>query len=257
MEQPPSCDSLGTFTALEGTSPLLLTLLFDTKAGQHAALARIEGFYESTQDAQLYLTLEQARERRQCQHYEAFNFPLTTVRKWLGCMAEAHGMEGQHAQEGDPGGSAEDGSGVKWWKAYCNEQEAQLLDHLDNLGALTQFDSDVNNTSHAPEYLISVLSSQRAAALRHEQLHFLYHISPSYRAQVQDEHRSLSAKARKIIERDLTMRKYSAHVWVDEFQAYISQDAGEFGSSIRDECQAISQSLRRYQQPLIRQFGLY
>jgi hypothetical protein len=240
------------FVSHENTRSLL-TLLFDTKEAQHSALSRIEAFYESSQNSQRYLTLAEAKEHRQCEHYEAYNFPLVIVRTWLNSMEKVHYPDGRPSSgrvKDDEEDEDENVEKTQWWKAHCSVQEIHLLAFLDSLDLLEEPNSiDPTSTSTSPVYLISTLSSKQAS-LRHERLHFLYYISPTYRKKVEEEFESLSSKARKIVERDLTMRKYSPQVWIDEFQAYVSEDAGEFGNSVKQECQDISQSLQMYQREI-------
>lgn len=232
------------FRILEEKDPCpLLTLLFETKTSQHAALSRIEAFYESTSDTKKYLSLDEGQKQRICQHYEAFNFPIKIVNEWLLCMKRAHPPSAR-VEEEDSGEQVD----TAWWKSHCNDQEKHLLDLLVQLGAIDLDEEDDEEVGDAtcPVYLISTLSSKQPF-LRHERLHFLYYISPEYRIKVQDEYRNLSVKTRKIIETDLSMRKYSSHVWIDEFQAYISESAFEFGKSIQEECQAIQATLLELQ----------
>ncbi|UZJ56948.1 hypothetical protein CBS101457_006268 [Exobasidium rhododendri] len=241
-----------SFTVLDGKTPLLLTLLFETKIAQHAALSRIEAFYESTRDEQKYLTLEQAKRSRLCQNYEAFNFPIAVVVKWLSKLQQSHCPDGKpEANTLDTDGtlSGPDLEKFHWWEPYCNQEERRLLDHLAKLGVLAESNDSERGAIAAPVYLISALASQ-VSSLRHERLHFLYFVSADYREKVQREYETLSAKSLRIIQRDLVLRKYAPHVWVDEFQAYVSEDAGEFGSSIRLECQVIGRALQRYQAKL-------
>lgn len=237
------------FTSLGKTSPLL-TLLFESKIAQHAALSRIEAFYESTRDTQVYLTLDQAKAERQCQHYEAFNFPIDAVGQWLASMEQKHYPEGKASVENGKEDVTSSESDSHWWKAHCNNQEYHLLTYLDTLGV---FEEDQSMVA-PPIYLISTISSKQAS-LRHERLHFLYYISPSYRNIVKEQYDSLSTKSLKIIENDLAMRKYSSHVWIDEFQAYVSEDAGEFGNSVKQDCQEISQTLRNHQAKILNELN--
>jgi hypothetical protein len=222
--------------------------LFETKTAQHAALSRIEAYYESSQDTRNYLTLDQARLARQCQNYEAFNFPIDVVKRWLAGMEEVHCPDGKPAsQEGDEDRDLlrSPSRETHWWYPFCNDQERCLLSYLNRLGILDDV-STSEKVNKAPVYLISTLQDQQSS-LRHERLHFLYFFSEEYRTQVKLVYETLSSRALRIIQQDLTMRKYSPDVWVDEFQAYISEDAGEFGSSVKAECQGISQTLRQYQ----------
>lgn len=227
-----------SFVSLERTSPLL-TLLFESKSAQHAALSRIEAFYESSLESQRYLTLEEAKQERLCQHYEAFNFPIDIVEKWLQCMQKRHGSPPTNEDQERPI--------APWWKDYCNAHEYHLLHYLMQLGLFQEDTQKAEGGS--PIYLVSTLSTKQGA-LQHERLHFLYYISAEYRDKVLIEYQSLSLKTRKIIETDLAMRKYSPAVYVDEFQAYISEDAGEFGKSIYQECLEIQLILKPLQRRL-------
>lgn len=239
------------FRALNKTLPLL-TLLFVSAQAQHAALSRIEAFYESHSGEKRYLTLDEAKQGRLCQHYEAFNFPLSTVVDWLRCMKQRHAPDDDRRDTQDS-----DSQAAPWWKVFCNIHEVHLLEHLATLGVLLEDEASLDGIAmDVPVYLISTLETKQAA-LQHERLHFLYYVSPRYGAQVQEEYQKLSAKTRKIIENDLTMRKYSPTVWLDEFQAYVSEDAGEFGKSIQEECRQVQSNLKALQRQLWKDLNVY
>lgn len=240
--------------------PRLVTLLFDAKSAQHNALSRIEAFYESpAQGEQRYVDVEAAKAQRQCPNYEAFNFPMHAVRAWLYQMRVAHGVDA-HKPEEETQHQTTDvardarGDDGPWWRAYCNREESQVLSYLEACGCLRDEEKAEHASTPTPVYLISTLSSQQASSLPHEQLHFLYHIAPSYRSIVQRHYDSLQAKTQRIIENDLRMRGYAQHVWLDEFQAYVSLDAGEFGKKAVEECGPIRLALIQVQKTLLKEW---
>lgn len=270
--------------------PQLVTLAFRSKAAQHAALARVEAFYESAAQTKEYVDLKQAASQRQCSNYEAFNVPISTVRNWLQAMrlatrppcaegaalleadiaaiqleSEEDAASGSNRLPTETEFSASSAGEAAWWTPHCSHEEVELLRYLDELGCFAAARVDDNPSDsrsgssthlaagageHAPVYLVSVLASQQAASLAHEQLHFLYHVSADYRAAVLEWYASLLPKTRRIIETDLAMRKYAPHVWPDEFQAYVSLHLGEFGAKTRDECVPIRVDLLRRQRAL-------
>lgn len=233
-------------------SPLLLTLLFRDKASQHYALARIEAFYESSAvEGNQYLTIDQAKSQKLCPNYEAFNFPISAVNEWLLQMKKCHFNDSIFAVPPQDEMSSTDETIVEqWWQVHCNEEEVELLRFLDSMGCLEDPTVNSDSTSkptNAPQYLITSLTSQATSSLPHERLHFLYFASKEYRDYVENMYASLSNKTRKIIEIDLGMRGYAKHVWQDEFQAYVSLNAAEFGNSTKQECTSLKQELQEKQ----------
>lgn len=76
-------------TTPSSISTPLLTLHFTSSSIQHATLSRIEAFYEGKPPLrERYLDLEQARREKLCRNYQAFNFPLGVVDRWLQGMKE-------------------------------------------------------------------------------------------------------------------------------------------------------------------------
>ncbi|PWN20152.1 hypothetical protein BCV69DRAFT_232751, partial [Microstroma glucosiphilum] len=201
----------------------LLTLLFSSAQTQHAALARIETFYEAPAEkgGGKYLSWAtiRAEGRQICRGYEAFNFPVEIVRRWIGEMRRAEVGEGRE--------QASDATGP-WYEPFCNAEERYLLEYLASLGAVdlltseaSQPDTKPAQPSAPPTYLISSLSSISSTSLPHERLHALYHLSPTYRQFVSSNWSQLSAKARRVIEHDLSLRGYDERVYLDEWQAYL------------------------------------
>ncbi|KAJ9478151.1 putative enhancer of mRNA [Pseudozyma hubeiensis] len=216
--------------------PPVLTLLFPTAAIQHAALARMEAFYESDSNARRYLSLREAADERICRNYQGFNFPLRQgVRDWLDAMFEATNSDDDLS---------------KWWIPHCSAEENQLLDVLVSLGAISSYEgassrNDAENGSIS--YIISCVASQAHSTLPHELLHALYFLSAPYRSFVTRQWDSLSAASKKVIETDLGLRKYSPSVFQDEFQAYLAEGLGtekEFGNKPAAECKEIAVQLR-------------
>lgn len=197
--------------------PLIL-LKFTTPKAQHQALARMESFYESNNNARTYINLQEAATKSLCRNYEAFNLPVSAVREWLQAMRESENTL-QETSGNNPQG---------WWRSYTTPQEACLLQHLSQVGC---FKNSV--TGEIPQYLISVTG---ASAIPHEVLHALYFLHPGYKEKSQQVWAGLSQKCQTVISKTFTLRGYGEHVWVDEFQAYVSEDDGEFGNKTRKEC---------------------
>ncbi|KAN0064041.1 hypothetical protein ACQY0O_003647 [Thecaphora frezii] len=207
-----------TFGAV--ASGRLLTLLFPTAATQHAALARMEAFYEGAGDsAQTYLSLEEARAQRICRNYEAFNLPVRAVREWL----EAIKAEG------------------KSWREECNIEETKVLEYL-----LEQ--EWMNREGEGEGYIISTLSTPAGErSIEHERMHAIYYFEPAYRAVAKEAFELLSKGVRKVVEGDLRLRGYREEVWVDEFQAYlVEQGEGVFGNKAREECKEARRRLESW-----------
>ncbi|KAJ1028573.1 hypothetical protein NDA16_001739 [Ustilago loliicola] len=222
--------------------PPVLTLLFPTAALQHAALARMEAFYESDSKAKSYLTLQQAADERICRNYQGFNFPVRQgVQEWLDAMYEATSQDG----------AGDEADAPKWWTPHCSTEENQLLDVLVSLGAISPYEGassrDADSEAGSITYVISCVASQAHSTLSHELLHALYFLSAPYRSFVSHQYASLSAANKKVIETDLGMRKYSPSVFEDEFQAYLAEGLGtekEFGNKPAAECKDIAEVLR-------------
>ncbi|PWZ00495.1 hypothetical protein BCV70DRAFT_199775 [Testicularia cyperi] len=221
----------------------VLTLLFPTAAIQHSALARMEAFYESDSSSKRYLSLQEARDERICRNYQGFNFPVFEgVKVWLQAMSAAVNS----SASGTAGGE-------RWWSEHCNDEERQVLDVLVDVGAIAA-DEGVNGQTNGAAsadakvtYVISTTASQANSTLPHELLHALYFLSPSYRSFVSSQWDSLTSSARKAIETDMGLRKYSPAVFQDEFQAYLAEGFGtekEFGNKTAGECKPIAEELR-------------
>lgn len=78
----------------------LLTLVFKDKQEQHATLSRIEAFYEDSSIDQTYVSLSKAKQKNLCRNYEAFNFPLDVLQKWLQAMKDYKDQD-EEDQEGE------------------------------------------------------------------------------------------------------------------------------------------------------------
>ncbi|PWN88190.1 hypothetical protein FA10DRAFT_243569 [Acaromyces ingoldii] len=238
----------------------LLTLLFRSARAQHEALARVESYYESAVssteggDKKRYLTLEEARQAKLCRNYEAFNLPVDVVRTWLAEMRTVERQQQQQQQQQQHSSDIE-ADDREWWRHFCNPAESALLSHLASLGCLQ--DDGEEEKKEAPTYLISALASQATASLAHESLHALYFLHPTYRNEVgrlYDE--EIPRKMQSIIEHDLSMRGYDRRVWLDEFQAYVSNDAGEFGAKPKEACAEVRSRLREIQRLCWHEAGL-
>lgn len=197
--------------------PLIL-LKFATLKAQHQTLARMESFYESNKDARTYINLKEAATKGLCQNYQAFNLPVIAIWDWLQAMRASENTL-QETSSNAPHG---------WWHSFASPHEALLLEHLSQVGC---FKSPA--TGKVPSYLISVTE---ASAIPHEALHALYFLHSGYKETAQQVWKGLSPKCQAVISHDFTLRGYGEHVWVDEFQAYVSEDDGEFGNKSRQEC---------------------
>lgn len=185
-----------------------------------------------------------------CRGYEAFNFPVEIVRRWIGEMRE------EEMGEGRGGEQASDAAGP-WYEPFCNAEEKHLLEHLASLGAVDLLTSqappaDINpsqTSATPPTYLISSLSSISSTSLPHERLHALYHLSPTYRQIVSTNWSYLSAKARRVIEHDLSLRGYDERVHCDEWQAYLLGEKGPlrgvglWGPKVKEEVREVLKGL--------------
>ncbi|PWN98641.1 hypothetical protein FA09DRAFT_329689 [Tilletiopsis washingtonensis] len=250
----PSSEDVPRFTpldALAGPSAPLIALRYRTAASQHAALARLEAFYEGAgAPRNEYVTLAGVKELRGglCRNYEAFNLPLDAVHRWLAALRTVEAIADE----------------PQWWRPFCNDEENELLAHLDGAGALHSLsgagaggDDDVAPGAVSPAadasaspspaqgparplYVISVLS---LAALPHELSHALFYLSPVFARAAGAAWDGLPRKSRSIIEHDLRLRGYAPEVWVDEFQAYIAENDAEFGQAARAACAEAEQEL--------------
>lgn len=204
----------------------VVTLLFGSAATQHAALSRLECFYESEKHANVYLTREEAARERICKGYEAFNLPLDVVPRWLQAMHDAEKPEPSDEQP--------------WWHAYCTPEEASVLEALDDLDT-------------KPTYLVSALAQHADVALAHERLHALYHLSAPYRAMLATLWDDMPRNVQSAVQYDLQMRGYREAVWQDELGAYLGirvvptsrrgDPSLEFGNKCADVCREIRRTL--------------
>lgn len=196
----------------------VLTLLFADAEVQHSTLARIEAFYESA-SAGTYLTCAEAAQARICRGYEAFNFPVDALKRWLETMKAVSPA----APEDAP-----------CWSSECNEDENALLRYIEDNGVLEQY-----------KYVVSALISQAETSLAHERLHALYALSENYRTFVHHLWNDLPRSSAAAIALDLKMRGYSEAVWPDEFGAYLgvrvptsrrTEPTLEFGNKNAEAC---------------------
>lgn len=212
--------------------PLLL-LHFNSALTQHQALARMEAFYESKSEGKTYISLQDPKTNLLCRNYEAFNMPVSAIQEWLQAMRSSEmvfsSTQGNDSPRSIPG----------WWCPFTNSQESFLLNELWSLGLLK-----APKGHDASSYLISVTDK---SAIHHELLHALFSLHSGYRSKVQGVWEGLSSECRMVIYNDLLMRDYGEQVWVDEFQAYVSENAGEFGKKVRTECEEAAMVLRESQ----------
>lgn len=243
------------------------TVVFGEATKQYAALARMEGFYESEKYANTYLTWDEAHKARICRGYEAFNLPLDVVPRWLAAMYAAEGAGASSNQQDAPSSSLDEApagraggtnpaaafslataspqpEALPFWHAYCSEEERGLLTFLAAHGVL--------DGSAAPSYLVSALTKNTHEALAHERLHALYHLSPTYRALLASLWDGIPRAAQQVIQYDLRMRGYREAVWQDELGAYLgitsasnhrADPALEFGNKSAEACREIRQVL--------------
>lgn len=193
--------------------PLIIFTFYSPKA-QHQALARLETFYESESEATNYINLDEAKTKRLCPNYQAFNLPTIAVHDWLLAMLDSEITAPK--------------SVGRRWRPFTNSSESCLLDHLGQVGCLEK-----PQLGEAPSYLISVSDK---SSVPHEASHALYFLHSGYRKKAQQAWDGLSGKCRSIVQQDMMLRGYGSHVWVDEFQAYVSKNDSEFGKKTKDEC---------------------
>lgn len=232
----------------------LAIFTFPCRKTQHDAFARLAAFYESSGNAGRYISLEEAERMRLCQNYEAYNVPTSVVREWLGVMRAAAVEVGKATWNSDKKTTTNTtttahqctqkrgvDSREEWWVTLTNKAETQLLAYLNQLGCLnsTELRSQLPNRAIAscktvlPTYIIAITS---ARALPHEALHALYFLHKDYRECAQKAWNGLSKRCQAIIQQDMKQRGYAPHIWVDEFQAYVSEDEEIFGKRAREEC---------------------
>lgn len=212
--------------------PLIL-LHFTNPKTQHQALARMEAFYESKSEAKNYISLHDPKTEHLCRNYEAFNMPVCAIQEWLQAMKIAEHVSSSTQD------TAKQFSTSGWWRPFTSSQESLLLTQLWTLGLFNMPKGCV-----ASSYLISVTNK---SAIHHELLHALFFFHPGYRDKVEGIWRGLSRKCRMRVSNDLSMRDYGEQVWVDEFQAYVSENAGEFGGKVSAECNGAGIVLREAQ----------
>lgn len=203
-----------------------MTLIFGSATAQHAALSRLECFYESEKFANTYLTLEEAARERICKGYEAFNLPTATVPRWLEAMHESEKPEPSEE--------------LPWWHKFCTVEERAVLEALEELD--TQ-----------PSYVVSALAQHADVALAHERLHALYHLSEPYRTLLTSLWNDMPRSVQSAVQYDLKMRGYREAVWEDELGAYLgvrikpntrrADPSLEFGNKCADVCREIRRVL--------------
>lgn len=220
---------------------LVIILRFSSPANQHRALARVESYYESNSEARKYLSLKESEQKRLCPNYEAFNLPLCALHDWLRAMREAEGIVKPQQQDTNTDTIETTATTPQkhWWSSCTNSQESLLLEHLSKAGCLDEraAPTKVIHQHCVTSNLSYLISTTSDASLPHEMLHALYHIHAGYRATAQKAWKEgLLKKTRAVVQQDLLLRGYGPQVWADEFQAYISEDAGEFGKRLEDEC---------------------
>ncbi|KAJ4387078.1 enhancer of mRNA decapping [Gnomoniopsis smithogilvyi] len=212
--------------------PLILVHFSSPKA-QHQALARVETFYESGSDASNYISLQNPKTKLMCRNYEAFNMPILAIKEWLQAMKISEKALSRSQHNADPY------SFPGWWRSFTNLQESNLLDQLWRCGCLKALKDGEN-----PVYLISFINK---SAVHHDLLHALYFLHPGYQDMVRKQWLALSKPCRLVITHELLMRGYGEHVWIDEFQAYVSEDQGCFGKKVTEECHQVRLELRAAQ----------
>lgn len=217
---------------LRRQGPLVL-LHFKTPLTQHEALARMEAFYESKSEAKTYISLQDPKTKFLCRNYQAFNLPVCAIQEWLQAMQSSEKVFS--SSQGNENLCSISG----WWRPFTNSEESVILNQLWSLGLLKA------PKGHEPSsYLISVTDK---SAIHHELLHALFFLHSGYRDKAQEVWERLSSKCRMVVSNDLLMRDYGEHVWVDEFQAYVNENAGEFGKKVRAECEEAAKVLREAQ----------
>lgn len=211
-----------------------ILLQFTVPEAQHLALFRMESLYKSKSDAQPYVPLQNPGTKLLCRNYQAFNLPISSIYEWFQAMQKTEKNLCQSQGNLDIHKSLQG-----WWSLFTNSQESRLLDHLWQFGCLRDI-----KPGEVPSYLISVTYK---SVIQHEISHAFYFLHPGYGHKVHQLWMGLSKKIRLIISHNLLMRGYGQHVWVDEFQAYVSEDRGEFENKTKQECDEALLELRAAQ----------
>ncbi|PKI85501.1 enhancer of mRNA decapping [Malassezia vespertilionis] len=215
----------------------IVTLVFGDRHTQHAALARLETFYESEKFKSVYLSLETAEREKLCRGYEAFNLPMQIFPAWIKAMCAK--------EEVAP--TAE----MTWHEATCTAEESALLRYLIERDVLDSTGTSL--VEHAPTYLISALTTSAETVFAHERLHALYHFSAPYRALLAELWEGMPGTVKDAVQFDMQMRGYSATVWQDELGAYLgvrvpqnvraADPSVEFGKKSAETCREIRRAL--------------
>ncbi|KAF3767135.1 hypothetical protein M406DRAFT_328235 [Cryphonectria parasitica EP155] len=221
----------------------LIILRFHSPKAQHQALARLEAFYESKDAVGTYISLANPQTRRLCPNYKAFNLPTSAIYDWLVAMRTAELGASQSIA-----GKFE-AAFQGWWGPFVNTEESRLLAHLAQAGCFGRLSA----RGEVPSYLISV--SEQSAIL-HEALHALYFLHSDYRDRAQEVWDRLSKRCQLTIQQGMVLRGYGSHVWVDEFQAYVSENVGEFGNKTKEECTEVKKLLLSAQEVAWKELGM-
>lgn len=170
---------------------------------------------------------------------------MTALQSWLQAMWNAE--TGSQKSKED---RLEHNGTQGWWHAFTNPHESSLLAHLSQAGWLRG--AELGDPA-AQSYLVSVSDE---GSMSHEVLHALYFLHAGYRDEVQRMWDGLTKKCRSIVQRDLTLKGYGEHVWVDEFQAYVVENVAEFGNRTKQECTEASLVLRSAQKSAWSELGM-
>jgi hypothetical protein len=103
---------------------------------------------------------------------------------------------------------------INWYSDHDqSEQEKSMHDLI--------IDSDC-------KYIIASLIGDQSS-LYHEWAHAYYHLNPEFQIIVKEMFDALPDHIKKVIIYDLQMKGYSSVNFLDEFQAYLIENANEFG----------------------------
>jgi primosomal protein N' len=105
----------------------------------------------------------------------------------------------------------------EWVSLVTLEKEEEELHSILNMEAVKQC-----------SYMIACLEKDKSTIL-HEWAHAHYFFNPTYRELIEKEWILLDPLLQKVIKKELEMRNYHPDVFLDEFQAYVRENPGDFG----------------------------
>jgi hypothetical protein len=92
-------------------------------------------------------------------------------------------------------------------------------------------------------YLIACLEKDKSTIL-HEWAHAHYYFNSTYRELIATEWNNLDPLLQKVIMKELELRNYHPDVFLDEFQAYVRENPGDFGKKYTQMLQPLHLKLK-------------